>query len=248
MSLPHQRLRGTNDGRGHRYCQHMCQQPHAHSERRGQQRSHRRPARGLRRPSPVTYHTSQFPSSNCTNGYSWIHEAETPGTLPRHAERLPFASTYAHSQREHAHQHGSSRHTSPRGGSAQDTSKIQGTDRHRRGRPHQQERYNVDAPTRWVSPAFFVPKPDGVRMRLVTDYTKLNKYVQRPIHPFPSTRDIMQSIPHGQKLFAQLDAVHGYFQLALDEESSYLTTFLLPQGRFRYLLSLIHISEPTRPY
>ena len=72
-------------------------------------------------------------------------------------------------------------------------------------------------------------------MRLVTDYTKLNKFVHRPIHPFPSTHDIMQSIPHGQKLFAKLDAVHGYFQLALDEESSFLTTFLLPQGRFRYL-------------
>ena len=47
--------------------------------------------------------------------------------------------------------------------------------------------------------------------------------------------NIMQSIPHGQKIFAKLDAVHGYFQLALDEESSYLTTFRLPQGRFRYL-------------
>ena len=57
----------------------------------------------------------------------------------------------------------------------------------------------------------------------------------KQIHPFPSTRDIIQSIPHGQKIFEKLDAVHGYFQLALDEESSYLTTFLLPQGRFRYL-------------
>ena len=72
-------------------------------------------------------------------------------------------------------------------------------------------------------------------MRLVTDYTKLNKFVHRPIHPFLSTRDILQSIPHGQKFLAKLDAVHGYFQLALDEESSYLTTFLLPKGRFRYL-------------
>ena len=33
----------------------------------------------------------------------------------------------------------------------------------------------------------------------------------------------------------KLDAVHGYFQLALDEESSIITTFLLPQGKFRYL-------------
>ena len=66
----------------------------------------------------------------------------------------------------------------------------------------------VDVPTKWVSPAFFVPKPDGVRMRLVTDNTKLNKFVHRPIHPFPSTRDTLQSIPHGKKLFAKLDAMN----------------------------------------
>ena len=58
---------------------------------------------------------------------------------------------------------------------------------------------------------------------------------KRQVHPFPSTRDIIQSIPHGCKWFAKLDAVHGYFQLALDEESSFITTFLLPQGKFRYL-------------
>ena len=44
----------------------------------------------------------------------------------------------------------------------------------------------------------------------------------------------MQAIPVTAKYFAKLDVVHGYFQLALDEESSKLTTFLLPQGKFRY--------------
>ena len=35
--------------------------------------------------------------------------------------------------------------------------------------------------------------------------------------------------------FAKFDAVNGYFQIALDQESSLLTTFLLPSGRYRYL-------------
>jgi len=92
----------------------------------------------------------------------------------------------------------------------------------------------VHKPTAWCSPAFFVPKPGG-KVRLVTDYTHLNKFVKRPVHPFPSTRDILQAIPSTAKIFAKLDAVHGYFQLGLDEESSYITTFLIPEGRFRYL-------------
>ena len=104
----------------------------------------------------------------------------------------------------------------------------------------------VEKPTKWVSPAFFVPKPDGLLMRLVTDYyTKFNKFVHRPFHPFPSTRDILQSIPLGQKFFAKLDAVHGYFQLALDKESSYPITFFLPQGRFLYLRAPIGLNPSS---
>ena len=92
----------------------------------------------------------------------------------------------------------------------------------------------VYKPSIWCHPAFFLPKPDGKRVRLVTDYTGINRFVKRPVHPFPAVRDILQAIPTNAKIFAKLDAVHGYFQLALDEESSHLTTFLLPQGRFRY--------------
>ena len=55
---------------------------------------------------------------------------------------------------------------------------------------------------------------------MVTDYSKINKFVKRPVHPFPSVADIVRSIPAGTKCFAKMDAIHGYFQLALDEESS----------------------------
>ena len=74
-----------------------------------------------------------------------------------------------------------------------------------------------------------MPKADKVRMRLVTDYTELNKFVKRPVHPFPSTKEILQAIPSKKEasIFAKLDAVHGYFQLALDGQSSYITTCLL---------------------
>ena len=89
----------------------------------------------------------------------------------------------------------------------------------------------VSEVTDWCSPGFFVAKSDG-RVRLVTDFTHLNRYVNRPVHPFPSTRDILQAIPPDAVYFMKMDAVHGYFQLALAEESSFLTTFLLQQGKF----------------
>ena len=61
----------------------------------------------------------------------------------------------------------------------------------------------VNKPTPWCAPGFFVPKPNGTSVRLVTDYTKLNKFVKRPIHPFPSATEIMQSIPEDAIFFCK---------------------------------------------
>ena len=85
----------------------------------------------------------------------------------------------------------------------------------------------------WISPAFFVPKQSG-KLRLVTDFTHLNRFIRRPVHPFPSANDIMQRIPSTSTIFAKLDAVQGYHQVELDEDSRHLTTFLLPWGKYRY--------------
>ena len=103
----------------------------------------------------------------------------------------------------------------------------------------------VNKPTPWCALGFFVPKPNGTSVRLVTDYTKLNKFVKRPVHPFPYATEIMQSIPEDANFFAKLDAVHGYFQLALDGESSYLTTFLIPSGKYRYLRAPMGLSSSS---
>ena len=70
---------------------------------------------------------------------------------------------------------------------------------------------------------------------MVTDFTRLNLFVKRPVHPFACVSVILQTIPASAKFFAEMDAVNGYFQIALEEESSLKTTFLLPSGRYRYL-------------
>ena len=44
----------------------------------------------------------------------------------------------------------------------------------------------VNQVTDWISPGFFVMKPCGKKLRLVTDYKRLNQMVKRPIHPFPT--------------------------------------------------------------
>lgn len=89
---------------------------------------------------------------------------------------------------------------------------------------------DAEGPTEWVSPFMAVDKPGG-GVRIVVDYSHLNKYVLRPTHPFPSVSDITTSIPSNSKWFAKLDATKGYWQVELDEKSKKMTTFLTPWGR-----------------
>ena len=96
-------------------------------------------------------------------------------------------------------------------------------------------------PTEWCAPGFFVIKKNG-DLRLVVDFTELNKYVRRPVHTFPSTQEILSGLDPESRVFAKLDATQGYHQVPLEEESSKLTTFLLPSGRFRFLRAPMGLS------
>ena len=91
----------------------------------------------------------------------------------------------------------------------------------------------VQEPSTWISPCLIVPKPNG-NVRIVVDYTGLNKYIKRPVHPFPSPQYLSGKIPASAKWFLVLDAVKGYWQVELDEESRALTTFITPFGCFRF--------------
>ena len=80
---------------------------------------------------------------------------------------------------------------------------------------------------------------------MVTDYSKINKFVKHPVHPFPSVADILRLIPAGTNFFTKMDAIHGYFKLALDKESLKLMTFLLPTGCYRYLRAPIRLGSSS---
>ena len=62
----------------------------------------------------------------------------------------------------------------------------------------------------------------------------LNKAIKREHHPIPILDQITPKLT-GAKLFSKLNARNGYWNVKLDEESSYLTTFNTPFGRYRFL-------------
>ena len=96
------------------------------------------------------------------------------------------------------------------------------------------EKVPVTEPSEWCSRGFFVAKPDG-GARLVVDLSYLNTFVERPVHPFVAGTDLIKNLDPNSKVFCKLDAVLGYYQIPLDEESKKLFTFLLASGRYRYL-------------
>ena len=96
------------------------------------------------------------------------------------------------------------------------------------------EEVPVNEPSEWCSRGFFVPKPSG-EARLVVDLSPLNELIERPIHPFIAGTDLLKNLDPNSRVFCKLDAVLGYYQIPLDEESKKLMTFLLASGRYRYL-------------
>ena len=90
----------------------------------------------------------------------------------------------------------------------------------------------VNEPTKWCAPMVVVPKPDG-DVRICVDLTKLNGSVYRERHLLPSVEQILAQLNRA-KIFSKLDANSGFHQIPLDKESTLLTTFIMPYGRFCY--------------
>ena len=90
----------------------------------------------------------------------------------------------------------------------------------------------VDRPTKWVNSLVIVEKRNG-SLRLCLDPRDLNRAIRREHYRIPTAEDIASRL-NGKKLFSIVDEKDGFWQVNLDEESSYLCTFNTPFGRYRF--------------
>ena len=90
----------------------------------------------------------------------------------------------------------------------------------------------VTEPTDWDSSLVVVVK--GEKIRLCIDPKDLNRAIRRKHYPIPTVEEVVASIPRA-KVSSVFDAKSGFLQIQLNYESSLLTTFNTPCGRYRWL-------------
>lgn len=90
----------------------------------------------------------------------------------------------------------------------------------------------VETPTRWVSPIVVVKKPSG-KVRICIDPRELNKSILREHKPLKTVEEDAANLKKA-KHFTTMDAALGFYQIQLTEESSWLTTFNTPFGRYKF--------------
>ena len=92
----------------------------------------------------------------------------------------------------------------------------------------------VIEPTEWVSSMVAVGKKNSEKLRICIDIRDLNKAIMREHYPLPTIESTTHKLSKA-KIFSVLDAKTGYWQLKLDDESSKLTTFNSPFGRWCFV-------------
>ena len=90
----------------------------------------------------------------------------------------------------------------------------------------------VDEPTDWVNQMSVVKKRYGA-VRICIDPRPLNLALKREHFKLPVLDDILPRLGNSTR-FAVCDLQQGYLHCELDDESSLLTTFATPFGRYRW--------------
>ena len=107
----------------------------------------------------------------------------------------------------------------------------------------------ITTATEWCIPIVVTPKKNTDRIQLCVDLSHLNRYVCRERYqsstPSQAVADIAAT---NAKYFTVLNALKGYHQCPLDQESEPLTTFITPFGRYKYLCAPYGISSISEHY
>ena len=88
----------------------------------------------------------------------------------------------------------------------------------------------VTEPTDWCSPMVVVPKQNG-DVRICVDLRRLNSEVRRERYVLPTLEDMVTKL-NGATVFTHLDLTSGYYHIELHSDSTKLTTFITPYGRY----------------
>ena len=107
----------------------------------------------------------------------------------------------------------------------------------------------VTEATEWCAPIVITPKKNSDKIWMCVDLSHLNRFVVRQryqsLTPAQAVADIAAS---DAKFFTVIDALKGYHQCPLDQQSQPLTTFITPFGRFKYLRAPYGISSISEYY
>lgn len=90
----------------------------------------------------------------------------------------------------------------------------------------------VMEPTSWVSSLVIVHKSNG-QIRVCIDPKDLNRVLRRSYYPMLTIDQILPDLARAE-VFSTVDVKNGFWHVELDDESSRLTTFNSPFGRFRW--------------
>lgn len=91
----------------------------------------------------------------------------------------------------------------------------------------------VKEPTLRVNSLVIAEKPNGT-LRICVDPRDPNKAIRPPHYPMVTLNGVLPQLSKA-KYLTKLDARSGYWTLKLTEESSMLTPFNTPNGRYRFL-------------
>ena len=91
----------------------------------------------------------------------------------------------------------------------------------------------VSQPTDWLSNILVKEKPNG-KLRICIDPSQtINRAIRRPKYTIPTIEEKLSLLTNA-KVFTIVDVSEAFHTIELDEESSLLTTFRGPSGRYCY--------------